>query len=125
MRSPSYLGLTSVILIAEWIENLAYASSAGRIIPHGLIGLTERAISATLVTFVKAHQMSSDNEMGLKVGSIQALKADPRDSPMMLTSEPFFRFILTSVTEMMRPLGQESCTVNGRVMFLPVIFAES
>ena len=93
--------------------------------PHKLIGLKERPISATPVTFVKAHQISSDSEMGLKEGSIQALIADPRDSPMMLIFEPFMRFILTSVTETTRPLGQEPSTANGSVMLLPVIFAES
>lgn len=77
------------------------------------------------MTFVKAHQISSDSEMGLKVGSIQALIADPLDWPIMLTFEPFFRFILTSVTDMTRPLLQESSTASGSVMLLPVIFAES
>ena len=93
--------------------------------PHKLIGLRVRPVSATPVTFVKAHQISSDSEMGLKEGSIQALIAEPRDSPIMLTFEPFARFILISVTEITRPLGQESSTANGSVMLLPVIFAES
>lgn len=79
MRWPSYLGLTLANLTIKWGETAAYPPVAGIIIPQGLMGLTERLVSATPVTFVKAHQMSSDSVMGLKSGSIQALIADPCD----------------------------------------------
>ena len=93
VRLPAYLGFMLASLTAEGAYSSAYAPFAGSIIPQVLIALPERLISATPVTFVKAHQMYSDREMGLKVGSIQALIADPNDSPMMLTFEPFIRFI--------------------------------
>lgn len=112
-------------LTAQGAANPAYAPFAGIIIPQGLIGLIERPVSATPVTFVKAHQISSDSVIGLKLGSMQALIADPCDWPMMLMFELFFRFILISVTEMIKPLLQSSSTAKGSVMLLPVIFAES
>lgn len=77
------------------------------------------------MTFVKAHQISSDRVMRLKLGSIKALIADPCDRPMILTFEPFLRFMLMSVMEMIKPLLQLSSTVKGSVMLLPLIFAES
>ena len=63
--------------------------------------------------------------MGPKLGSIQALIADPCESPIILIFEPLLKFMLISVTEMIKPLLQLSSTVKGSVILLPVILARS
>lgn len=112
-------------MTAEWDKNPAYAPFAAIVIAPELVGLPERPTSATPVTFMKAYQISSDRKIGLMLGFIQALVFDPRDCPIILIFEPFFRFMLISVTGMRGSLLHSASTVKGSVMLLPVILAES
>ena len=91
-------------------------------------GFVDQSTSVEPDTLQNARHISSDSIIVGNNPSTQAFMADYLlEVPRILGDEPFFRFILISVIVTMYPLGQfsGSLLVNGKVTFVPKLFAAS